>query len=146
LEASADGEQQHDGQQQPGQHEEEEEEQGPKEAGGIVGGALGAAAQERLCEPGVSILESVHIDWDFPISRLFLSRNIEDGNARAGAVIGQLLEEEELDADTWGPVVCLMAQKAVQRVATRTEVRAARAPRQLVLMSGAYWSAVHAVP
>jgi hypothetical protein len=62
LEASADGEQQHDGQQQPGQHEEEEEEQGPKEAGGIVGGALGAAAQERLCEPGVSILESVHID------------------------------------------------------------------------------------
>jgi hypothetical protein len=36
-------------------------------------------------EPAVSILESIHIDCDLPISRRFLSRNIEDGNGRAGA-------------------------------------------------------------
>jgi arylsulfatase A-like enzyme len=28
-------------------------------------------------------LESVHVDWDLPMSRLFLSGNIEDGNGRA---------------------------------------------------------------
>jgi hypothetical protein len=30
----------------------------------------------------VSILESVHIDRDFPVSRLSLSRNVEDGSGR----------------------------------------------------------------
>jgi hypothetical protein len=57
------------------------------------GSAVAAAAQGGVrrrgvvwtsCEPAVSILESVHIGGDLPMSRLFLSRNIEDGNGRAG--------------------------------------------------------------
>jgi hypothetical protein len=34
-----------------------------------------SSSPPRMGEPAVSILESVHIDWDVPMSRLFLSRN-----------------------------------------------------------------------
>jgi hypothetical protein len=46
----------------------------------VLAGALGRA----MGEPAVFILEPAHIDCDLPMSRLFLSRNIEGENGRAG--------------------------------------------------------------
>jgi hypothetical protein len=45
-------------------------------AGSYVEPIAGDENPETYGGPGVSILESVHFDWDLPMSRLFLSRNL----------------------------------------------------------------------
>eukprot|EP01047_Picozoa_sp_COSAG01_P138544 COSAG01_NODE_69189_length_262_cov_0.619632_1_plen_48_part_10 len=45
------------------------------------------------------VLESVHVDCDLPMSRLVLSRNIEDENGRGGGEAARC-RSAELEAQT----------------------------------------------
>jgi hypothetical protein len=53
-------------------------------AHGAPRGSIDNAEGDAEGALAASILESVHIGCDFPMPRLFLSRNTEDGNGRAG--------------------------------------------------------------
>jgi hypothetical protein len=53
-------------------------------AHGAPRGSIDNAEGDAEGALAAAILESVHIGCDFPMPRLFLSRNTEDGNGRAG--------------------------------------------------------------